>query len=60
MGWLPRSLYKVKPLLFLLVAFILIQLSQNPIAICCSIGLMGYSVWILWMRYQWKDTGIVE
>jgi len=58
--WLPSSVYKNKPVFFLLGAFFLVLLSQNPITILFSICLLSYTVWIIWMRYKWRSSGKID
>lgn len=51
--WLPKPLYKLKPLLYIICAILMLNTIPNLFVIMFSSALIGYSVWICWMRYQW-------
>ena len=60
MFWLPQPLYISKPLIFLLAALSLILITKNVIVTLFAICLIGYALWIFFVRFTWKDTGLVE
>ena len=60
MFWLPQPLYTAKPLIFLLAALSLICTTKNVIVTLFAICLIGYALWIFFVRFTWKDTRIIE
>jgi multisubunit Na+/H+ antiporter MnhC subunit len=60
MIWLPQPLYHAKPVIFLLAALFLMLLTNNPIVVVFSIGLISYALWILFVRFTWRNSGIIE
>ena len=60
MFWLPQPLYNAKPLIFLLAALSLMLTTKNVIVTLFAICLIGYALWIFFVRFTWKDTGLVE
>jgi hypothetical protein len=60
MFWLPQPLYIAKPLIFLLAALSLMLITKNVIVTLFAICLIGYALWIFFVRFTWKDTGLVE
>ena len=60
MFWLPQPLYTAKPLIFLLAALSLMLTTKNVIVTLFAICLIGYALWIFFVRFTWKDTGLVE
>ena len=60
MFWLPQPLYTAKPLIFLLAALSLMLITKNVIVTLFAICLIGYALWIFFVRFTWKDTGLVE
>jgi hypothetical protein len=60
MFWLPQPLYTAKPLIFLLAALSLMLITKNVIVTLFAICLIGYALWIFFVRFTWKDTGLVK
>ena len=60
MIWLPQPLYTAKPVFFLLAALSLMLMTNNVIVTLFAICLTGYALWIFFVRFTWKDTGLVE
>ena len=60
MVWLPQPLYNAKPVVFLLAALSLMLITKNVIVTYFAIGLIGYSLWIIFARFMWKGAGIIE
>ncbi len=60
MLWLPQPLYNAKPVVFLLAALSLMLITKNVIVTVFAVGLTGYSLWIFFARFMWRDAGIVE
>ena len=60
MFWLPQPLYTAKPLIFLLAALSLMLITTNVIVTLFAICLIGYALWIFFVRLTWKDTGLVK
>lgn len=60
MFWLPQPLYNAKPVVFLLAALSLMLITRNAIVTVFAVALIGYSLWIFFVRFMWKDAGMVE
>ena len=60
MVWLPQPLYTAKPILFLLAALSLMIITKNLIVTLFAICLIGYALWIFFVRFTWKDTRVTE
>ena len=60
MVWLPQPLYIAKPFFFLLAALSLVLITKNVIVTLFAIYLTGYSLWIFFERFIWKDTQFAE
>jgi hypothetical protein len=60
MIWLPQPLYSAKPVIFLLAALSLMLITKNVIVTLFAISLIGYALWIFFVRFIWKDTGLVK
>ena len=60
MVWLPQPLYTAKPILFLLAALSLMIITKNVIVTLFAICLIGYALWIFFVRFTWKDTRVTE
>jgi hypothetical protein len=60
MIWLPQPLYSAKPVIFLLAALSLMLITKNVIVTLFAISLIGYALWIFFVRFTWKDTGLVK
>ena len=57
---LHQTLYTAKPLIFLLAALSLMLITKNVIVTLFAICLIGYALWIFFVRFTWKDTGLVK
>ncbi len=60
MIWLPQPLYTAKPVFFLLAALSLMLITKNVIVTLFAICLIGYALWIFFVRFTWKDSRLVE
>ncbi len=60
MIWLPQPLYNAKPVIFLLAALSLLLITRSMIVELFAICLIGYAFWIFFVRFTWKNSGIVE
>ena len=56
MFWLPQPLYTAKPVFFLLAALSLMLITKNVIVTLFAICLIGYALWIFFVRFTWKET----
>jgi hypothetical protein len=57
--WLPDSLYRLKPLLLILLGVILLLASKHILLSLLALSYMGYGAWIMIVRFMWKDKTIV-
>jgi len=55
--WLPTFLYKIKPVVYIICAILLINLLPGIVVTLVAVALICYSGWICWMRLEWKHTG---
>ena len=58
--WLPDSLYRLKPLILMLVGAILLLVSHNLLLSLLAAVCIGYSVWILFMRVIWSNADTIK
>ena len=58
--WLPNSLYRLKPLLLLLVGVYLLFLYDNMLASAIAFLCFGYAIWILASRLMWSNSGMLK
>lgn len=54
--WLPTFLYRLKPVLYTIFAVLLINLLPGIVVTLVAMGLVGFSVWICWMRLHWGNA----
>ena len=58
--WLPDSFYRLKPLILMFAAALLLLASDNLLLSLLAVACIGYSVWILFMRLSWSNAGKIK
>lgn len=58
--WLPNSLYKLKPLLFLFLGAYLLFLYDSRLISILAYLCIGYGIWILVTRIRWSSTDTIK
>lgn len=54
--WLPKFIYKIKPLFFLLIAIFIFAYSDNVALLVVAVFMLFYSAYIFLMRIYWGEA----
>lgn len=54
--WLPTFLYRLKPVIYTILAILLFSLIPGIGITLIAMAIICYSGWICWMRLQWQDA----
>jgi hypothetical protein len=58
--WIPNSLYRIKPFLYLLTAVLLMIFTSKAALTALAIILIVHSGMILLMRSEWRGSGKIN
>lgn len=58
--WLPKFIYKIKPLFFLLTSIYIFACTDNAALIVVAVLMLFYSAYISWMRFSWGGSSHVN
>ena len=58
--WLPDSLYRIKPLLLMLLGAALLLISEAIVPTILACICLGYGSWIIVVRMMWSNAGMVK
>ncbi len=50
--WIPEKIYNVLPLLYSLAGILILVTTQQVAFVTFALGLIGYSSYLCWMRFQ--------